>query len=205
MRTTVCGNEWVVPRPPEQIDAAIPPDRVSEQGWKDWKPGADGVIASPSTVLITMQGTSESQVTLTDVRIRVHERRPPITGTVLAAQCGDSGSYRYMTVDLDVNPPKIGTYYDSASAEFDGVPSVQRTPISFPYRVSRTDAETLQIVANTQNCECLWSVELSWSAEGRTGVLSIDDHGHPFRTTSTTNAVSCYVLENPMPCEDQHH
>jgi hypothetical protein len=57
--------------------------------------------------------------------------------------------------------------------------------VEFPYRVSAADPEVLLVTATTQTYDCDWYLELDWSSQGRTGTVRIDDHGRPFRTTST--------------------
>ena len=188
--TPVCGTDWVVPRPLAQIDMSIAPDRTSEIGWKDWPPGAGGVTASPSYVYLTVQGVGDAQVVITDLRVRVLDpRKPPLPGTSFSAQCGDTGVLRFLTADLDYDPPKI----DSEYYESEDTPPQERAPIAFPYEVSLSDAETFLIVATTEECDCSWAIELSWASQGQTDTLYIDDHGAPFRTTSTTNAQECVV------------
>jgi hypothetical protein len=183
---SACQTTWVVPRPPEQIDLNAP----AGGDWTTWGPAKDGVAASPGTVFATVQGRTEAEVVITDLRVRVHERHEPMTGTNLKGKCGDGGAFRWLQVDLDAQPPRTVPIFKQDDVPADA-PEPEKKPISFPYEVSLRDAETFVIQANTAGCLCDWTAELVWASEGRTGTVTIDDHGRPFRTTALTNAVTC--------------
>jgi hypothetical protein len=187
----VCMTTWVVPRPPDQIDLSAP---IPGGDWATWEPAREGVAASPGVVFATVQGRTGAQVVLTDLKVRVHERREPFVGTNLRGICGDRGEFRWLAVDLDANPPKTMPVFEPAWIPVDA-PDRERKPISFPYEVSLADAETFVIMANTTGCLCSWTAELSWASEGRTGTVTIDDHGKPFRTTPAKDTITCAPAE----------
>jgi len=198
-----CGEDWVVPQPPEQLDTSSPVNVDMMRSWRDWSPAATGVSTSPDNVLIFVQGRSNAQVILTGLKVRVHERRPPLAGTRLSAQCGDAGAFRWLQVDLDQNPSRPSPRYDRQMAEgAEGfVPDWQLQPIRFPYKVSLSEAEPFLIVANTEMCDCTWDVELTWATQGRTGTNVIDNNGVPFRTTSTRDTVGgCDLVLTEVHC-----
>jgi hypothetical protein len=37
---------------------------------------------------------------------------------------------------------------------------------------------------NTNKCDCDWEIDVSWVSSGRSGIITVDDGDHPFRTTS---------------------
>ena len=57
----------------------------------------------------------------------------------------------------------------SVKAEFGSDPA-----IDFPYRVSQTDPEVLNIAASTSKCDCSWRARLHWVCEGLLGYLPLD-------------------------------
>jgi hypothetical protein len=198
--TPTCGTGWIVPRPPDQIEgiAALQSPSNFQHGWRDWPGGAGGAAASGDGagghVQMSVQGRTPTQVVLTDMKVRVLERKPPISGTLVQRPCGDQWAYRWLDVDLDKEPPKPlptlvpeGYLPDS--------PSFERKPISFPYRVAESDAEIFLVNAKTATCDCRWVVDVYWSSAGESGVLTVDDHGAPFRTSSDSNAVKCTALD----------
>jgi hypothetical protein len=135
------------------------------------------------SVYLTVQGKSEAQVTLTDLRVRVSERRPAVNGTLFNTAGGDPGSYRWIAADLDTDPPTLQA--ETADFLVDTVPERERRPIRFPYKVSISDAETFVVDSTTMDCHCFWEIELSWASQGQVGKLVIDDAGHPFEVTGT--------------------
>lgn len=203
-RTAPCDSAgWVVAAPPGHLQQSAPANTDMLRSWRDWPPAKTGINASPGGVLIFVQGRSDAEVVLTDFTIRVHERRPPPTGTLLRASCGDVGAFRWLEVDLDHDPPRPVPGWNSDMAEFakGDVPDWQLKPIKFPYEVSVTDAEPFFIQAHTKDCDCSWTAELTWASEGRTGTTVIDDHGTPFRTTSTRNVAGrCLLTPGEIDC-----
>jgi hypothetical protein len=205
--TPPCGTSWIVPRPPDQVDVSelVSPAAAPRHGWTDWAAGADGAAAAAygagGRVQLSIQGRTETQVVLTDMKVRVVERNKPMTGTLLHMPCGDQWAFRWMDVDLDAEPPKsVPTNALDPGAKIGGVADFESKPIRFPYRVAESDAETFMFNAKTVNCDCRWVVDVHWSSAGESGVLTVDDHGKPFRTTSDMNAVKCAVAGR-LQCE----
>jgi hypothetical protein len=67
--------------------------------------------------------------------------------------------------------------------------------IDFPYTLSQTDPEVLNIAASTVNCDCSWRARLHWIYQGKPGVTVIDAHGLPFRTVSGSRSTTYYVSD----------
>jgi hypothetical protein len=195
----MCGTGWIVPRSPDQVDiAAFMKADSMLHGWQDWSDGSDGVAASAlgagGRVQLSLQGRSATQVVLTDMKVRVLERRPPMTGTLLSMGCGDQWAYRWLEVDLDKDPPKVIPTFQFEAYMPDS-PSFEPKPISFPYRVAESDAETFIVNTQTKDCDCSWVVDVYWSSAGESGVLTVDDDGTAFRTSSGKNAKDCAVMD----------
>jgi len=202
-RMAPCGEGWIVPQPPEQLKAAPPMDVDNTRSWRDWSPAATGVSASPDYVLFFVQGRSNAQVILTGLRVRVHDRRPLVAGTLLEAACGDAGAFRWLEVDLDQDPPRPLSRYSQEMAQGvkGEVPDWKLQPIQIPYKVSVSEAEAFLIVANTQGCDCTWDVELAWATQGRTGTSVINNDGTPFRTMGSGNTIGRCVVSFEIQCE----
>ena len=190
-----CRHLWVSPLSRKEVAKSMPmPPEVAESGgWRAWQPTADGAAASPEEIHITVQGPTNSQVVITDIRARVVDRRSPMTGLALSRECGDQGSFRSLQVNLDKSPPAITPFYDP-SLIIDEPMSEQR-PIRFPYRVSAGDAEIFEVAATAESCDCDWVLDMDWASLGRTGTMEITDNGRSFRTTGTKNAQNCSVLD----------
>ncbi|MFJ1653387.1 hypothetical protein ACIOC2_18755 [Streptomyces sp. NPDC088337] len=134
-------------------------------------------------VQVTVQGRSSTAVVLEALRVRIANRGNPAAGNAYAMDqgCGSDLTPRRFTVDLDADRPVIRARSGSDTGH-------AIAAVDFPYRVSAEDAEVLLVVAETQLYDARWYLELDWSSQGPTGTIRIDDHGHPFRTTSIKGA-----------------
>jgi hypothetical protein len=170
-----CGHDYVigkkpaqVPPPPEQQDAGV------------WAATQGAVHGRQTMVQVSVQGKTSTAVVLEALRVRVVSRGTPVIGNVYAMDqgCGSEMTPRHFSVDLDVNRPIVR----ARPGDDRGKPLPE---VRFPYRVSAEDPEVLLVTATTKAYDCNWYLELDWSSQGRTGTVRIDDHGRPFRTTST--------------------
>jgi hypothetical protein len=80
-------------------------------------------------------------------------------------------------VDLDKSPPQI-TGSSAVEATWG---DMSTSPLVFPYEVTNRENENLLLIASTQGY-IEWTAKLSWSNGVRSGVLTTDDSGRPFRT-----------------------
>lgn len=184
MTVADCLAVWLVPRSPAELAFSDEMDG----DWSEHPAGEGGVPASPHQVFATVQGTSDTQVVLTEIDVHVRRRGEAPAGTVLQGRGCGPGAFRWLAVDLDDPAAPPVPKFDELSAELAGASEAEMVPIRFPYEVSRTDAETFLIQARTEDCDCEWWLDLHWQAAGETGVVRIDDSGDPFRTFGTSRA-----------------
>ncbi|MFJ9632239.1 helix-turn-helix domain-containing protein [Streptomyces sp. NPDC101175] len=169
-----CSHDYVVEKSPARVP---PPPAPQDAG--TWAAHQHAVHGRETDVEISVQGRTTAAVVLESLRVRVVGRAAPVHGTAYAMDqgCGGEVSPRYFGVDLDARHPLA-----RAAA---GSDLGTRAPAAhLPYRVSAQDPEVLLVKARTRTCDCRWYLELGWSSQGRTGILRVDDHGRPFRTTS---------------------
>ncbi|MGW2899119.1 helix-turn-helix domain-containing protein [Streptomyces sp. NPDC001212] len=173
-----CSYDYVIDKPP----AHVPPPPVQQDAGA-WAATQGAVPGGQTLVQVTVQGRSSTAVVLEALRVRIANRGNPAAGSAYAMDqgCGSELAPRRFTVDLDVDRPVIRARSGSGTGH-------AIAAVDFPYRVSAEDAEVLQVVAATQLYDARWYLELDWSSQGRTGTIRIDDHGHPFRTTSIKGA-----------------
>ncbi len=187
---------WITENSPTEVDAGLPiPEEILGYGeWADWAAAGPGASSGTSVVNITVQGRDAAEVILTDVRVRVLERREPIAGTQLSRDCGDEGAARWLDVDLDRNPPTVSHGEAGYSEPPAGAPAWSITPIRFPYEVSALDAELFTVRATTEQYDVDWVVDVHWTTGAESGVITVDNGGRPFRTSSPVNALDCVVF-----------
>jgi hypothetical protein len=199
---------WISDRPmaeipPRPIGSESDPegDKAVAQRWEEFVRRGGAVRTGGWGVQFTVQGKSSAQVTLTDLDVRVVARRHPVRGTMFLDVGGDPVEFRRLDADLDDRPVTLSSFYQK-DWDFGTIPEHERRPIEFPYRVSLSDAETFVVRTSTDDCDCSWIMELSWTSEGRTGTLTIDDDGVPFRSTATANVTHrCgWLYAQPETC-----
>ncbi|WP_345586739.1 helix-turn-helix transcriptional regulator [Streptomyces prasinosporus] len=168
-----CGHDYVIAKPPRQVP---PPPAPQDAG--TWAATQSAVHGGETIVALSVQGTSDTAVVLTALRVRVAGRGEPAPGNAYAMDqgCGGALTPRYFDVDLDMDRPVARAVAGNDAGT--PVPAVR-----LPYRVSATDPEVLLVTARTGTCDCRWYLELDWSSRGRTGTVRVDDHGRPFRTS----------------------
>ncbi|MGW5774323.1 helix-turn-helix domain-containing protein [Streptomyces longwoodensis] len=176
---TSCGEDYVVAQPPQNVPPPPHPEDIAA-----WATSQRALHAGTTGVRITVQGRGSAAVVLQALHVRVaHRTTPdPERGTVysLSDGCGAGITPRFFAVDLDAYQPVASSMPGDDGA---GTPV---PAIGFPYRVSLQDPEVLIVSARTESCTCDWYLDLTWSSQGRTGTVRIDDHGRPFHSTSST-------------------
>ncbi|MFD3625988.1 helix-turn-helix domain-containing protein [Streptomyces sp. NPDC058698] len=168
-----CGHDYVIAKPPKQVP---PPPAPQDAG--TWAGTQSAVHGGETLVELSVQGTSDTAVVLTALRVRVAGRTDPAPGNAYAMDqgCGGALTPRYFDVDLDKDRPIARAVAGNDAGT--PIPAVR-----MPYRVSATDPEVLRVTARTTGCDCRWYLELDWSSQGRSGTVRVDDHGRPFRTS----------------------
>ncbi|PWJ03821.1 transcriptional regulator [Streptomyces sp. NWU49] len=168
-----CGHDYVVAKPPGQVP---PPPAPQDAG--TWAATQSAVHGGETIVELSVQGTSDTAVVLTALRVRVVGRTAPAPGNAYAMDqgCGGALTPRHFAVDLDKDRPLARAVAGNDAGT--PIPAVR-----LPYRVSASDPEVLRVTARTGTCDCRWYLELDWSSRGRTGTVRVDDRGRPFRTS----------------------
>ncbi|WP_432057925.1 helix-turn-helix domain-containing protein [Streptomyces sp. bgisy022] len=179
-----CGHAYVVDAPPERVP---PPPAPQDAG--AWARAQRAVHGGETIVELSVQGTSDTAVVLTALRVRVVGRGAPAQGNAYAVDqgCGGALTPRYFAVDLDKDRPLARPVAGNDAGT--PIPAVR-----LPYRVSARDPEVLRVTARTGGCDCRWYLELDWSSQGRSGTVRVDDHGRPFRT-SGVQGLSHYTYD----------
>ncbi|MER5832790.1 helix-turn-helix domain-containing protein [Streptomyces sp. NPDC002130] len=163
-----CSQRYLVNLPPGQVKP--PPSEPGAPGWV----AAMGAVPSGEQLLkLTVQGTGKETVVVKGLTVRMAGKRAPLAWNDYAmgypgVGCGGGVPTRFFTVALDAARP--GVVPDAGHA-------------NFPFTVSESDPEMYYIRADASAYDVSWYLELSWSSGGRTGTLTVDDHGRPFRTS----------------------
>ncbi|MFA3876457.1 helix-turn-helix domain-containing protein [Streptomyces sp. MMCC 100] len=164
-----CDHAFLVDRSPKNV-----PQPPPLQGAVGWAVPLKAVSANRQEAVLTVQGTGPETVILEDLHVRVVSSGPALDWNqyVMGNGCGGQVDTKSFDVSLDLGTPTA-------------------TPIGgqrdFPYSVSESDAEVFHVTAHTSGHDVSWYLELEWSSGGRHGILRVDDHGKPFRTSASRN------------------
>ncbi|MYX14563.1 helix-turn-helix domain-containing protein [Streptomyces sp. SID8374] len=168
-----CGQFYLVDRGPEGIDPPPPP-----QDRRGWARKYGGVEGGNALLQLTVQGTAREAVVLKGLFVRVVSRQAPLpwSAYLMGNGCGSGISPQTFASDLDAGHPVVtpvpGTQDDR---------TLPARP--FPFKVTSEDVEVFNLDMKTTGYDVTWYLELKWSSGGREGMLRIDDHGKPFRTS----------------------
>ncbi|MFJ8546701.1 helix-turn-helix domain-containing protein [Streptomyces sp. NPDC093586] len=169
-----CDHAFLVDRSPKNV--LRPPSQQDSVGWAT---AYGAVSADRQTVVLTVQGTGEETVVLNDLHVRVVSSGPALDWNqyVMGNGCGGGVDTAAFDVALDLGTPLA-------------MPVAGQR--DFPYKVTESDPEVFHVRAHTSGHDVSWYLELEWSSGDRHGIMRVDDHGKPFRT-SASKGDSSYV------------
>ncbi|MEU2821733.1 helix-turn-helix domain-containing protein [Streptomyces bacillaris] len=168
-----CGQFYLLDRGPKGVSPPPPP-----QDRRAWAESYGGVDAGNMLLQLTVQGTSREAVVLKGLYVRVLSRKAPLpwSAYLMGNGCGSGIAPQTFASDLDTRHPIItpvpGTQGDR---------TIPARP--FPFKVTSEDVEVFNLDMKAVGYDVTWYLELKWSSGGREGMLRIDDHGKPFRTS----------------------
>lgn len=163
-----CSQRYLINLPPGRVGP--PPPEQDAPGWV----AANGAVPSGEQFLkLTVQGTGQETVVVKGLTVRMAGKRAPLAWNDYAmgypgVGCGGGVPTRFFTVALDAARPGV-------------VPEAGHA--NFPFKVSESDPEVYYIRADASAYDVSWYLELRWSSGDRSGTLTVDDHGRPFRTS----------------------
>lgn len=181
------AGHWYFAGPASAVKAIPLPtgNLASLETWDAWARAHGGVDADMTAVQVVLEGATPYPVILTGLTVDViHRAAPSRKGVHYMVTGGGPVGVRYFEVILDKRPPTVR----SIPAEF----KPRKPAIDFPYKVSETDPEVLDIRAYALKCDCTWRANLQWIYHGKHGSTVIDDDGRPFRTVAGPSAIQYF-------------
>ncbi|MER6218309.1 helix-turn-helix transcriptional regulator [Streptomyces sp. NPDC001674] len=174
----------------DKAPGTVPPPPAG-QATEGWARALDAVPAGHLRMQLTVQGTEGKPAVLHALYVHVVSGRkaPGWNAYTMGAGCGGALVPASFAVDLDDASPRArpvpGKEGERPTASTD-----------FPYKVSSTDPQVLNIDAATLGQDVSWYLELAWSSGDRQGTTRIDDHGRPFRTVALNTGHRYWYNEN---------
>ncbi|NDZ79915.1 helix-turn-helix domain-containing protein [Streptomyces sp. SID10853] len=170
-----CSQSYLVDRPADRV-----PPPPAEPDAASWAAALGGVSSDHARIELSVQGKTSDTVVLQALHVRIVGRQAPLAWSSYAMGDGCGGGLTPAGFDVNLD---TGNPLPKPAA---GVQGDQKVPATdFPYRVSTTDPQVLEINAHTDAHDVSWYLELQWSSGPRHGTVRIDDHGKPFRASST--------------------
>lgn len=120
---------------------------------------------------LALEGRSPRTVTVTEIRARIHEREPPIAGTLISS----------LSAGLqEVIPLHFNLDEDSPTVKRDGMPFFRDYALS----LSEGEVQVFAVTGETQKSACSWELEIQFRVGQTTHLLPLRRSGHSFRTTA---------------------
>ncbi|MFE7841760.1 helix-turn-helix domain-containing protein [Streptomyces sp. NPDC057474] len=183
-----CSQRYLVDGPP--MGVAPPP---LEQDAAAWVSSERAVSSGQQFLTLTVQGTGEETVVVRSLKVRMIDKQSPLawndfTMGYPGVGCGAGVPTRSFTVALDAARPEVQPKAGSRN---------------FPYSVSESDPEVYYITADASAYYVSWYLELKWSSGSRSGTLTVNDNGLPFRTSGNNGRPAYeYPLGGPKWVEE---
>ena len=180
----MCYGEkgWIFPKRP----AALPVPDITNRSFSldAWAKKNGGVPASGYYVELILQPVQQRTVVIDNLAVRVVHQSPVTVGThfPVYGQCGGLEPY-FFQANLDDNPVFIKPVKGQSLA------GNIVTPVALPHKLTEGNPEAWNVSAITSHCTCQWIIEVHWSSGNDSGTIRVDNHGHPFVTSSTIGSI----------------
>ncbi|MBT2906564.1 transcriptional regulator, partial [Streptomyces sp. McG8] len=163
-----CSQRYLADQPASEMK---PPP--VEEGAAAWVAAHGAVSSGQQYLRVTVQGAGPETVVIDGLTVRVAGKRAPLAWNDYAMAypgvgCGGGVETRAFAVDLDSARPSLAPEPGNDD---------------FPFKVSESDPEVYYITASVSSYDVDWYLELKWSSGDRSGTLTVDDQGRPFRTS----------------------
>lgn len=153
-----------------------PPAPEESRPWAGLLGGVDG---GHLTLQLTATGKTSESVVINAVHVRVVDRGAPLDWTAysMGSGCGGSVTPGFFDIDLDADRPR--------AKPVGGTQGEMKVPATdFPYKVSTTDPQVLNLDVHTDAHDVTWYLEIDWSSGDRSGKIPVYDNGKPFHSSA---------------------
>ncbi|MFG3055809.1 helix-turn-helix domain-containing protein [Kitasatospora sp. NPDC048239] len=182
---STCDQWFLSAKAPGAVPA--PP---ATQRTDSWAAAQHALPGGHLRLQLTAQGANAKPVVLHALYVHVVSAGPAPKGNayLMGSGCGGGLTPAAFSVDLDASAPRPVPVAGAEGA------AKSRTS-DFPYQVSATDPQVLNIDAGTAAQDVSWYLDVLWSSGDRQGTLKVDDHGRPFRTAGLKGAPSYFYQD----------
>ncbi|MFD9793888.1 helix-turn-helix domain-containing protein [Streptomyces sp. NPDC059070] len=170
-----CGKFYLLDQKPNAVPK--PPSPSESRPWAEVLGGVDG---GHLTLQLTATGKTHESVVINAVNVKVVERDTPLDWTAysMGSGCGGGVTPGFFDIDLDKPQPR--------AKPVGGKQGDEKVPATdFPYKVSTSDPQVLNLDVHTDAHEVTWYLEVEWSSGDRFGKIPVyDETGKPFHSSA---------------------
>ncbi|WP_316524406.1 helix-turn-helix domain-containing protein [Kitasatospora brasiliensis] len=177
---SLCDQWFLSARAPSQVTPPPP----SSGRVDSWASSQRMVPAGHLRIELTAQGASADTVVLNAMYVQVVSTRPAPKWNAYTPGdgCGGGLEPASFAVDLDAPAPR--------AVAVPGQEGARKTATThFPYKITNSDPQVIDVDASTRSQDVSWFLELVWSDGTQKGTLRVDAGDHqPFRTVGRHGA-----------------
>ncbi|MFB7613061.1 helix-turn-helix domain-containing protein [Kitasatospora sp. NPDC056181] len=184
---SVCGQWFLSPKSPRSVPA--PPEN---QQTDSWAAAQNALPGGHLRLQLTAQGSEAKPVVLQALYVHVVDVKPAPkwNAYMMGSGCGGELTPAAFAVDLDASAPR-----PVPVPAMEG--NVKGRTTNFPYTVSATDPQVLNIDAGTVSQDVSWYLDVAWTSGDRQGKLRIGDRqDKPFRTAGLKGAPAYFYKDD---------
>jgi hypothetical protein len=184
--TNRSAGPWVIPRALSALPAP-PTSGGTSCPTADWVKTLAGANAHEMQFYMYVTGISDRPVIVDRARVAMAGTGPPLHGRTVACGEGEGGPLSVRTLEARLGRHKHTLNYvpgpdprhpDSSKAK----------QLDFRFVFGKDHVEAFQVHALAQGCDCRWTLQLSYLANGRRRTYEVTDGGIPFHISSTERA-----------------
>jgi hypothetical protein len=142
-------------------------------GFHDWLKLNGGMDAGATKLQLIVQGKVAKPVLISEMRVKVVQKLPPVAGIAVGCPPAAEASYRRIEIDLDADPPRV---------------RYQSEKKNFGFTVQAGETEAFNIVATTARGHYTWLIDLDLVVAGNQSTMEIGSPSGPFETTARQSA-----------------
>ncbi|WP_406343173.1 helix-turn-helix domain-containing protein [Streptomyces sp. NBC_00648] len=169
-----CGKFYLLDQKPEAVPPSTPLDS------RTWARTLGAVDGGHLMLQLTATGKSQESVVINALNVRVVERKEPLDWNAysMGSGCGGAVVPQSFDIDLDKSQP--------LAKPVAGLQGETKVPaVDFPYKVSTTDPQVLNLDVHTDAHDVTWYLEVEWSSGDRSGKVKVyDAGGKPFHSSA---------------------
>jgi hypothetical protein len=160
-------------------------------GFRDWLKLNKGVDGGVTKLQLVVQGKLAKPILISEMRVKVLHKLPPVTGIPVTCPPAASASYRAIEIDLVADPPRVKYQFDKKT---------------FGFTVQAGEFENFNIIATTTRAHYTWLIELDLVVDGVQRTIEVGTPGAPFETTARPSGANwqwdyegSWALDTPRP------